>query len=137
MFLRISSTLGLLAVLTACGSAETESEDGSAGPAAGSNAAEQASVIDCAVGEGSGMGPDCTVETSQVDGDTILTISNPDGGFRRFRILPDGAGLESLTGADEAEQTLDGDVLEIAVGGDRYRLPAAPKAPAASDGDSL
>lgn len=140
MYMRISSVLAASALLAGCGSAEPEGSlpEGSLpeGSPVVDEASDQLAAIDCAVGAGAGMGLDCTVETTQIDGETVLVISHPDGGFRRLKILPDGAGLEALDGADQVSQTLEGNVLEISVGDDRYRLPAAPVggAPAEDDG---
>lgn len=67
----------------------------------------------------------CTTEkTSGAEG-TILTIRHPDGGFRRFRILPDGRGLEAADGFDETRISLLSDKrIEVDAGDDRYILPA-------------
>lgn len=134
MFTRIFSAFAASALLAGCGSAETDSGEGTGETSGGENAG-QLTAIDCAVGAGAGMGLDCTVETAQVEGDTVLVISHPDGGFRRLRLLPDGAGLETLDGADGVTQSLDGDVLDVSVGEDRYRLPAAPQAAAPTEDD--
>lgn len=74
--------------------------------------------IDCAIGEGSDFGRDCTVERGA---DGAMTIHAPDGGFRRF-VLTD-EGLRAADGAEEARVTEAGDVVELAIGDDRYRLP--------------
>lgn len=64
---------------------------------------------------------DCSYEQ---DG-AILTLRHVDGGFRRFRIVGDGRGLEPADGAEGASiKIVDGGMIEVAVGGDRYRLPA-------------
>lgn len=88
-------------------------------------AEEGADRIACALGEGSEFGMDCLVERSSLDGKTLLTVRHPDGGFRRFEQLADGTGIEELDGADVATRSLDGDVLLVSVGEDRYRFKVA------------
>ena len=67
----------------------------------------------------------CTVERRRTDDAVLLAVIHPDGGFRRFEQLPEGAGLAAVAGADAVAQTLAGDTLEIALAGNRYRFPAA------------
>jgi len=64
---------------------------------------------------------DCSYEK---DG-AILTLRHADGGFRRFRIVSDGRGLEPADGAEGASiKIIDDGLIEVTVGTDRYRLPA-------------
>jgi len=56
-----------------------------------------------------------------------LVVRHPDGAFRRFKVLKDGRGVAVADGADQAETTLSGEVLEVQVGSDRYRFPATQK----------
>ena len=55
----------------------------------------------------------------------MLVIHHPDGGFRRFRVLTDGHGLEAADGFDKAQISIveDGRIL-VSVGPDQYLLPA-------------
>lgn len=54
-----------------------------------------------------------------------LTLRNPNGGFHRLRITDDGRGVAAADGAEAAEVTIAGTgQIEVAIGGDRYRLPA-------------
>ncbi len=77
--------------------------------------------LECAIGTDGAWSKDCTLER---DGDG-LTIRHPDGGFRRFRVLSDGRGLEALDGSEQAAiQIVDEGRIEARIGGDRYRLPA-------------
>lgn len=87
-------------------------------------AEEGAPTIECSLGEGSDFGPDCMVEREEIDGQTVLTVRHPDGGFRRFVQLNDGQGLAELDGADEVNRSLDGSTLVIEVGQDSYRFDA-------------
>mgnify|MGYP006408185519 FL=1 len=97
------------------------------------SAAEPASArsagfaIPCALDGASAFDSTCTVERYEVEGAMLLTVNHPDGGFRRFEQLPDGAGLAAVAGADEVTQSLSGDTLEIALVGNRYRFPATRK----------
>ncbi|WP_368389853.1 hypothetical protein [Sphingobium sp. AS12] len=75
---------------------------------------------DCAIGADAAWARDCLIERA---GD-LLTIRHPDGGFRRFRVLADGRGLEAADGAETARlQIVEAGLVEIRIGGDRYRLP--------------
>ena len=79
--------------------------------------------IACALDGSAEFAQACTVERSGPQ----LVVHRPDGGFRRFMI--EGESGQPLDGADAATVTLlpDG-VTEIAVAGDRYRIPAdAPR----------
>ncbi|MEZ5744934.1 MAG: hypothetical protein R3D89_14720 [Sphingomonadaceae bacterium] len=112
--IRRALAFGALA-LSACGSSgavQEQAEDG-------------AKPVDCALGEGSNFGPFCMLETGELDGESLVTIRHPDGGFRRFVVQEDGSGLAAADGADAAQNTLieGGALLEVVVGTDRYRLP--------------
>lgn len=75
---------------------------------------------DCAIGADAGWARDCRIERAG----EMLTIRHPDGGFRRFRVLADGRGLEAADGAEMARlQIVETGLVEIRIGGDRYRLP--------------
>jgi hypothetical protein len=75
---------------------------------------------DCAIGADAALARDCIIERAG----EILTIRHPDGGFRRFRVLADGRGLEAADGAEMARlQLVETGLVEIRIGGDRYRLP--------------
>ncbi len=87
-------------------------------------AEEGAPTIECALGEGSDFASECMVEREEIDGQMVLTVRHPDGGFRRFVQLDDGRGLVEMDGADEVNRSLDDNTLEIAVGADRYRFTA-------------
>ena len=63
-------------------------------------------------------------------GDTgLLTLRNPNGGFHRLRIVNDGHGVVAADGAEAATVAIAGTgQIEVAIGGDRYRLPATIRA---------
>jgi hypothetical protein len=88
-------------------------------------ATEGATRIDCALGEGSQIGPDCLVERVLGEEGDEFVVRHPDGKFRRFRIASDRHGMVAIDGADEAVNEVGGDppVLQVTVGTDRYRFP--------------
>jgi hypothetical protein len=74
--------------------------------------------IECAVGGGA-FERACTLERS---GDQALTVRHADGGFRRIRI--ENGEPTAADGAERATVTRSGEMVEVAIGRDRYRLPA-------------
>ena len=109
--MRISSAAILL--LAACSPASEQTA-----------AAEADNLIECALSGDPGFARECLVEQSQVDGETILVVRHPDGGFRRFAVTGDGRGVATADGAQRAEVSLHDGGIEVAVGTDRYRFPA-------------
>lgn len=94
--------------------------------------------IDCAVNGAEEYRRSCEIERIADDDGQMLVVRHPDGGFRRFRVLTDGRGLEPAEGFDETEvKIIDGDMIEVTSGGDSYRLPAqiksAPKQETATE----
>ena len=90
-------------------------------------------MIECALAGAQVFARDCSVEQSQLGGTLLLTIRHPDGGFRRLEVLSDGRGVAAADGADTAKVTMRDGGIEVALGTDRYRLPATLKqAPAAN-----
>lgn len=86
--------------------------------------------IDCKVGGAASFVPDCFVEDAREGEKGFLTVRHKDGAFRRFEMVDDGRGVIAADGADEASAQWSSEgVLEVAVGGDRYRFPARMKAP--------
>lgn len=96
---------------------------------AGCNSGEEAPTGDqiaCAVDGASEYANVCYSERWQADGNMLLVIRHPDGGFRRFEILPEGRGIAVADGMEDARIELKGDVIEASVGDDRYRIPIKP-----------
>lgn len=114
MFTRISSA-GALLLLAAC--SQTATEDAA-------TAADADAMIACAVAGAAAFEQVCAVERTEADGAPILVVRHPDGGFRRFEILSEGTGVATADGAQPARVTSREDGIEVAVGTDRYRLPA-------------
>ena len=112
MYLRIFSTSVLILGLVGCKAKQAP------------DPIKQAEHIACALDNAQTFAPDCKLE--RIDGGLI--VHRPDGGFRRFTSLPDGGGLAASDGQEIVAQKLDGAMLEVAVGDDRYRIPVAVKA---------
>lgn len=87
-------------------------------------AAEDGDMILCAHGSDA-LRRTCTVERSQEDRGLILTVRHDDGGFHRLLVTQDGRGVIAADGAQVARVSIiDPQSIEVAIGGDRYRLPA-------------
>ncbi len=97
-------------------------------PVAGREEPEVANskAIPCALG-GAKAFADCTVEDTGAKDMPLWIVRHPDGGFRRFRIIDGGTRIATADGADEVETERMGAELEVRVGKDRYRFPAAPE----------
>ena len=99
----------LLPLLTACGGPPAPPAD---------------ERMECAVDGATAFARVCTVERS-AGPDVLFTIRGPSGSFRRLAATSDGRGVMAADGAEEATVTIIGkDLIEVALGGDRYRLPA-------------
>jgi hypothetical protein len=126
--MRISSAILIPFALAACDQSPTD-------PAAAIDNA-QAQVagderIECATAGAADFASVCTVERRQAAEGLILTVRRPDNGFHRLLVVNDGRGVIAADGAETAKVTLIGDGrIEVAIGGDRYRLPATVKAKA-------
>jgi hypothetical protein len=135
MFTRTSSALLIGLTLTACGGASPKDE--AKLPAATSLAEAEAGVakaaadnglISCAVSGASVFAARCQVETAQTKEGLILTLRHPDGGFRRLLVVKDGRGVVAADGADAAlVKPIANNLIEVALAGDTYRLPATVK----------
>jgi hypothetical protein len=118
-------------LLASCGGEKTTLEQ------VEKDAAKEAAAdgkVDCALAGRTDFTRSCTTERVTSAEGQILVIRNPDGGFRRFKILGGGKGLEPADGFDDSFRIklIDDDRIEVASGDDLYRLPAAikPKADA-------
>lgn len=114
MSLRISSPLALV-LLAACGGAESPPPTGE--------------TVDCAIGAGSDLGSDCTLE--RVAGTREIVIHHPDGGFRRFVTDAASGSVAPMDGAEPmVPQPGEAGAVQFAVGEDRYSISADLLAPA-------
>ena len=86
--------------------------------------------IECALDGAKDFQRVCTTERISNEGGQVLTIRHPNGGFRSFRVLTDGRGLEPAHGfdADFSIDVLDNGTIELRSADNRYRLPAKIKA---------
>lgn len=85
-------------------------------------------MVACAVDGAADPKPVCAVERATGPDGLILTIHHPGGGFRRLEIADDGQGVRVADGAEAADvKPLRADLIEVAIGSDRYHLPATVK----------
>ena len=90
--------------------------------------------VECALAGSESFDRVCSTEQISANGDVMLVIRHPDGGFRRFNILTDGRGLAPADGFDETRiSLLDNNMIAVESGDDRYRLPALIKGSDAAD----
>ncbi len=115
MSLRTSSALAAIALLAACGAAESPPSPGDA--------------IECAIGEGAEFGSVCKLE--RVAGTKEFILHHPDGGFRRITFDPATGTLAPLDGAEPIVLEKGEGVIQFAIGPDRYRLTPEPQNPMA------
>jgi len=134
-------TIAVLAaslILAAC-SASPQAPAGS-GNSEFDNALAQASSeadddgrIVCAPAGNAAFSRQCTLDRTQSAEGLVLTVHKPDGGFRRLLVVKDGRGVVAADGAETAKVTIVEDhQIEVAIGGDRFRLPATIKGKAAT-----
>jgi len=117
--------VSLLFLLAACGEAKTDHATLANVEAAQRVSAEDDGAIVCARQGSNDFARVCTVEREQGADGLILTVRHPDGAFHRLLVTKDGRGVIAADGAEKAVVTvLSKDSIEVALGGDRYRLPA-------------
>lgn len=115
-----TSSLAVLLALAACGQGKQE-----AARAAEQRAVEAAPKFFCAQGQAE-LAARCTMDREQTAKGVVLTLRHPDGHFRRLLAPEDGRGLVAADGAQAATVTPTGaNQIDVAIGVDRYRLPAA------------
>jgi hypothetical protein len=111
--------LAALALVAACGDPDAGRKEAIAGAAA------DADKVACAVEGSASFEPVCTVERTAGAEGLILTVRAPSGGFRRLLVTRDGRGVVAADGAEPAlVSVISDDRIEVAIAGDRYRLPA-------------
>jgi hypothetical protein len=117
-------TSSLLLVLAACGETKTDPRVLAAIEAEQRALAEDDGRIFCARGE-TALARTCTVERERRDEGLVLTLRQPDGGFRRLLVTGDGRGVIAADGAEPARVRIVGaDMIDVALGDHHYRLPA-------------
>lgn len=113
MSTRISSA-GFALILAACGP-----DMGGADPD------DDRPVIACALAGAESFSDSCRIAQTETGQGSLLIVSHPDGGFRRLRVTQDRRYVVAADGAEPAQVTPRGEEqIEIALGADRYRLPA-------------
>lgn len=118
------SAIGLLALLAACGRGADENRIA----AADARQAADNGRIECALQGAADFARACTLDRIAADDELTLVVHNPDGGFHRLIVTHDGRGVAAADGAEQAQVTIAGPgMIEVAIGGDRYRLPATIK----------
>ncbi|RYY23169.1 MAG: hypothetical protein EOP62_21125 [Sphingomonadales bacterium] len=81
--------------------------------------------IECALPSADTFSYACAIDMVQSQDGLFLTLRHPDGGFRRLLVTKDGRGVVAADGAEQAKvTTLAPNLIEVAIGGARYRLPA-------------
>jgi hypothetical protein len=112
-----------LLLLSACGEPET-SPNGTR-EVVESEAPAGVEKINCAVEGASAFERACGVERTSGPNGLVLTVRHPSGGFRRLQVTKDGRGVIPADGAESAAvRILDDRHIEVAIGADRYQLPA-------------
>lgn len=121
MHRRLLTALMLPLGLVAC-----QKQDDTSGAVA--DAAAKAAAVPCALAGSSNFQGVCTVERTVSGDGLVLVMHHPDGGFRRLLVTTDGRGVVTADGAEQANvSVVDPSMIEVSVGGDRYRLPATVK----------
>lgn len=128
--MRIVLLLALM--LAGCGPATTDSQALAKLEADQRRAAEENGKIECAPRGATAFARNCTLDRESGPSGLILVAHQPDGGFHRLLVTRDGRGVIAADGAERAVVSIVGnDQIEVAIGGDRYRLPATVKGKAA------
>jgi hypothetical protein len=134
MFSPIFKHFAVIACLfvAACGGDTTDADLKAAEAQQAKDAAAEGK-IECALAGSTSFSRNCTTERISGAEGQLLVIRNPDGGFRRFKILTDGRGLAPADGLDpDFKLTVQGNgMIEVRSADDIYRLPAAIKGEAA------
>ncbi|HEX8442950.1 MAG TPA: hypothetical protein VF631_04810 [Allosphingosinicella sp.] len=117
--MRIPACLALV-TLSACGGGDEQKTTATA-------AAPAENRIECALGGSERFATTCAIERDPNDPNS-LTLRHPDGGFRKLLVTSDGRGVIAGDGAARASvQVIADRRIEVAIEGDRYRLPATVK----------
>lgn len=130
MSTRISSALGLLILLTACKAEVRDKVAEARQKAHEEKMANAAGKIECAPPGAEAFGYVCTIDMTRSQDGLFLTLRHPDGGFRRLLVTRDGRGVIAADGAEQTMvATIAPDMIEVAIGSARYRLPATVRQP--------
>jgi len=128
MSMRISSAILLPLALAACGERNADTDTLANVEAQQRAAADDDGVIECAAKGATAFTRSCTVDRTESDQGLVLTVRHRDGAFHRLLVTKDGRGVIAADGAEKAVVTILGPgQIEVALSGDRYRLPATVK----------
>ncbi|MEO9469262.1 hypothetical protein [Parasphingorhabdus sp.] len=84
--------------------------------------------IECAINGSVSFSRNCETERLEGEDGVTLIVRHPDGGFRRFRVLTDGRGLEAADGSEPANiSILEDNKIQVSIGPDTYIMPARMK----------
>ena len=109
-------------LLASCGDPDTGRQE------AFETAADDSDRIECAIEGSDVFERRCTVERIEGADGLTLTLRASNGSFRRLLVTDDGRGVIAADGADPAQVSILADnQIEVAIAGDRYRLPATVK----------
>lgn len=121
----IAKPLGAAALLLLAACGGSDKGDPVNTDARGSNAAAESGGIECALEGAKLFERNCTAQEMTGAHGTVLVVGKPSVGYRRLLITTDGRGVVAADGAEPAKVSIvDNGLIEVAVGGDRYRLPA-------------
>lgn len=121
--MRVFAAFAML-MLAACGESERGNAPGAVATA-NTAAAVEDNRIECLLRGGEQFERFCTIDREQGPAGRILVLRKPDGGFRRLLVATDGRGVVAADGAEPAIVSILRDSrIEVAIGGDRFRLPA-------------
>jgi len=103
--------VGLALLLAAC----SPSASGAPSPKADNK-------IECAVGGAGSFSRDCTLDVVERNGVHLLIVRHANGSFRRFEFR--NGSLTAADGSEATQVTLPEreNVMDVAVGSDRYRI---------------
>ncbi len=128
MSTRISSAALVAFLLAGCGEPRTDQATLAKVEAATRARRDDGSKIVCAQKGSNDFARLCSVDRADSDAGLILTVLHPDGAFHRFLVTKDGRGVVAADGAEKAVVSVISPAeIEVALGGDRYRLPATVK----------
>ena len=121
---RFGGALLALIALAGCNRAP-DNGDLAEAEARGSREAAENGRIECALEGAKLFDRTCTVEEMSGENGAVLVVGRANVGYRRLQVTTDGRGVVSADGAEPAKVTIVGDnMIEVAIGHDRYRLPA-------------
>ncbi len=121
---RLGGALLALVALAGC-NRTSDNGDLAEAEARGSREAAENGRIECALEGAKLFDRTCTVEEMSGEGGAVLVVGRSNVGYRRLQITTDGRGVVSADGAEPAKVSIIGNnVIEVAIGNDRYRLPA-------------